>query len=212
MAILRIAQLGHPVLRMVARPVTLDEIRSPAFQQLCDDMLETLDDYDGAGLAAPQVHVPIRLVVATLNSDVGPEFFVNPKIIPNGTTTARTWEGCLSVEGLRGLVERPDRVRVEAFDRDGSAKVYELEGHPAVVIQHECDHLDGVVYVDKVLPKSLMFLREFRRFRDLEDDDEEVSDDAPADASVGESLADFDDDVYGELTSEEFQGHKPGSL
>lgn len=164
MAILKVAQAGHPVLRLVAEPVTAAMLESPAFQRLCDDMLDTLDAYDGAGLAAPQVHTPLRVVVLTLSDERGPEFFVNPAIEVLSDRTAQTWEGCLSLEGLRGLVERPAHIAVHAQDRDGTAKAFELEGFPAVVVQHECDHLDGVLYIDKVLPRSLVFLEEFRRF------------------------------------------------
>lgn len=175
LAILKVAQLGHPVLRQVCRPVTKEEISDPAFQAFCEDLLETMDEYDGAGLAAPQVHVPIRVAVLTLSDDREPEFFINPEITVLGTETTRTWEGCLSVEGLRGRVERPAHIRVEALDRDGTPKAYELQGFPAVVVQHECDHLDGVLYVDKVDPGTLMFLSEYRRFGpwpdELDEDD-----------------------------------------
>ncbi len=208
MAILRIAQMGHPVLRMVSRALSADEIRSPAFQNFCDDLLETVDDYDGLGLAAPQVHVPLRVVVATLDEERGLEFFVNPVITPVGTDTMTTWEGCLSVEGLRGRVERFSRVRVQALDRDGTPKTYELDGHPAVVIQHECDHLDGVLYVDRVDTKTLAFLREYRRFGNLPlsgDEDEDATDDEPVAGLLPAELSDLDDDVYGELTAEELR-------
>lgn len=164
MAILRVAQMGHPVLRQVAEPVPAELIGTDGFQQFCDDLLETMDEYDGAGLAAPQVHVSLRVVVLTLDDDKGPEFLVNPEIEVLTTETTRTWEGCLSVEGLRGAVDRPNHVRVRALDRDGTPKAYELQGFPAVVVQHECDHLDGVLYVDKVDTQTLTFLREYRRF------------------------------------------------
>jgi len=164
MSILRVAQLGHPVLRQVAEPVPPELLGTAAFDKLCQDMLDTLDEYDGAGLAAPQVHIPLRLVVLTLTDEVGPEFLVNPVITVLGETTRRTWEGCLSVEGMRGFVERPDHVRVDALGRKGDPVAYELRGFPAVVVQHECDHLDGVIYIDKVLPRSLMFVREYRRW------------------------------------------------
>ncbi len=220
MGILRVAQMGHPVLRMVSRALSADEIRTPAFQNFCDDLFETMDDYDGLGLAAPQVHVPIRVVIATLSEERGPEFFVNPVITPTGTTTTTTWEGCLSVEGMRARVTRPDHVTVEALDRDGTPKRYELDGHPAVVIQHECDHLDGVLYLDRADLKTLAFLREYRRFGSMlvgETDDEEGEEDEEGVAEpigapplhTGE-LGDFDDDVYGELTAEELRFDRGG--
>lgn len=179
MAILKVAQMGHPILRLVSRPVEPHEILAPGFQRFCDDLLETMDEYDGAGLAAPQVHVPLRVVVLVLDDERGPEYFVNPVITPLAETTRRTWEGCLSVAGMRGLVERPDHVRVVGLDRDGSEKALELEGHPAVVIQHECDHLDGVLYVDRALPRSLAFVEEYRRwgppdeYREADDADDD---------------------------------------
>ena len=195
MAILRVAQLGHPVLRLDAEPVTPEELASDAFQQLCEDLLETMEEYDGAGLAAPQVHVSKRVVCLTLSDDVGPEFLVNPVITPLSDSVRRTWEGCLSVEGMRGLTERCDHVRVDALDRHGQPVSYELQGFPAVVVQHECDHLDGVIYVDRVLPRSLVFTREYRRWGAPEeyakgyDEDDEVSDEV----SDG-----YDEEVTGE--------------
>jgi len=209
MGILRIAQMGHPVLRMVSRALSADEIRSPAFQNFCDDLLETMEDYDGLGLAAPQVHVPLRVVIATLSEERGPEFFVNPVIVPISEATTTTWEGCLSVEGMRGRVERPSHVKVDALDRDGTPKHYELEGHPAVVIQHECDHLDGVLYIDRADTRTLAFLREYRRFGSLpldadEDEEDETASDAPV-STLASELSDLDDDVYGELTAEELR-------
>lgn len=164
MAILKVARMGHPVLRQISEPVSAAEIRSDAFQTFCDDLLETMEEYDGAGLAAPQVHVLKRVVVLTLTDERGPEFLVNPEIVPASDVTERTWEGCLSVPGLRGLVERPGHIIVRALDRDGSKKAFELNGFPAVVVQHECDHLDGVLYVDRALPRSLTFVEEYRRY------------------------------------------------
>jgi peptide deformylase len=179
MAILKVAQIGHPVLRLVSREVTPEELRSPGLQVFLDDLLETMEEYDGAGLAAPQVHMPVRVVVLTVDEDRGPEFLINPRITVLSDHTRRTWEGCLSVEGFRALVERPDHIRLQALDRDGTAKEYELEGFPAVVVQHECDHLDGVLYVDRAAPRSLVNLREYRRFgppaeyEDAADDDDD---------------------------------------
>ncbi|MEZ4317870.1 MAG: peptide deformylase [Myxococcota bacterium] len=164
MAILKVAQLGHPVLRMISREVTVEEIASPVFQQFCDDLLDTMLEYDGTGLAAPQVHTSLRVVVLSLDGEREPEFFVNPEITVLTTDTSTMMEGCLSVEGMRARVARPNKVRIEALDRDGKPKAYELEGFPAVVVQHECDHLDGVVYVDRCDTRTLAFMTEYRRF------------------------------------------------
>jgi peptide deformylase len=164
MAILKVAQMGHPVLRMVAREVTLEEIRAPAFQQFCDDLLDTMIEYDGTGLAAPQVHTSLRVVVLSLDGDREPEFFINPVIDVLTDQTSSMMEGCLSVENMRGRVHRPNKVRIQALDRHGNPKAYELEGFPAVVVQHECDHLDGVLYVDRCDTKTLAFMPEYRRY------------------------------------------------
>ena len=175
MAILKVAQMGHPVLRQVSREVTPEEIAAPGFQQFCEDLLDTMDEHDGAGLAAPQVHMPLRVVVLTLTDERGTGFFVNPVITVLSDSTRRTWEGCLSVAGLRGLVERFDHIQIQALDRDGTEKIIEVQGYGAVVIQHECDHLDGVLYVDKVVPRSLAFTTEYRRWgppEELESDDD----------------------------------------
>lgn len=162
MAILKVARMGNPVLRQPSEPVTPEQIADPAFQGFCDSLLETMHEYDGAGLAAPQVHTLLRVVVLTLQDE--PEFFVNPVIEVLTDEQQLEWEGCLSVPGMRGLVPRPNHIRVSALDRDGTPKAYELKGFPAVVVQHECDHLDGVLYVDRVIPESLAFVEEFRRY------------------------------------------------
>lgn len=175
MAILKVAQMGHPILRQVAVPVTLEQIQTPDFQRLCDDLLETMGGYEGLGLAAPQVHQSIRLVVFQLDEDE-PMFLVNPVITVLEDSRSAGYEGCLSVTGLRGRVERPDVIRVEALDRHGERFAFRAEGWAARVVQHECDHLDGVLYVDRVDPKSLAFLPEYRRFGPLvpaDDDGEE---------------------------------------
>jgi peptide deformylase len=168
LAILRVAQMGHPVLRLVAQPVDPEIIPTEDFQRFLDDLLETMEEYEGAGLAAPQVHTSLRVVVLTLDPDTGPEFLINPEINVLSDVTARTVEGCLSVHGLRAVVERPAHVQVSALDRWGRLKVYELKGFPAVVVQHECDHLDGVLYVDRADTLTMAFLDEFQRFGSLD--------------------------------------------
>lgn len=175
MAILKVAQMGHPVLRRVADPIDPDMINTVAFQQFCDDLLETMDDYDGAGLAAPQVHHSIRVAVLTLEDSRGPEFFVNPVVTPLTDKTERYYEGCLSVEGIRAAVDRPARVRVEALDRFGNPKGYELEGFPAIVVQHEFDHLDGILFVDRCDSSTLAFLPEYKRYGPLDELEDEPS-------------------------------------
>lgn len=163
MAILKVAQMGHPILRQRADEVPLDTIPTPAFQRFIDDLFQTMSAYEGAGLAAPQVHTPWRVVVLTLTDGREPEVWINPVIQVLSEQTSHNVEGCLSVEGLRGVVERPAHVRVDFRDRLGVPRAYELRGFPAIVAQHECDHLDGVLYVDKAIPTSLAFTDELMR-------------------------------------------------
>ena len=162
MAIRKVARLGHPVLRRVADPIDPSSVTSPAVQSLIADLLDTVEEYDGAGLAAPQIHESVRAVVLAFD-DEGMRVWINPVLTPLTEDHAFTFEGCLSVPGLRGLVGRPSRVRVQALDETGSALDFELEGFAAVVAQHECDHLDGIVYVDKVETTTLVFDEELRK-------------------------------------------------
>lgn len=173
MAVLKVAHLGHPVLRQVAEPVPPDTIRGAGIQQLIDDMLETMDDEDGAGLAAPQVHVSRRVVVYGVPGDpahpnvesVPLTILINPKITPVGSAQEEDWEGCLSVPDLRGMVPRWRSIRVEAFGRDGAPVAFAASGFHARVVQHECDHLDGMVYLDRMTSmETLTFLPEFHRY------------------------------------------------
>jgi peptide deformylase len=173
MAVLKVAHLGHPVLRRVAEPVSPEAIGSPEIQGLIDDMLETMDDHDGAGLAAPQVHVSRRVVVYGVAAnprypdaeEVPTTVLVNPRITPLGEDQDEDWEGCLSVPDLRGMVPRWTRVQVEAWGRDGGRLRFTAEGFHARVVQHECDHLDGKVYLDRMRSmETLAFLPEFQRY------------------------------------------------
>ena len=173
MAVLKVAHLGHPILRQVAEPVSPEAICAPEIQRLIDDMFETMDDHDGAGLAAPQVHVSRRIVIYGVEANprypdaeaVPLTALVNPKITPIGTEQDEDWEGCLSVPDLRGMVPRFTRVKVEAYGRDGKAIGFTAEGFHARVVQHECDHLDGKVYLDRMRSmETLAFLPEFQRY------------------------------------------------
>jgi peptide deformylase len=172
MAIRKVAHLGHPVLRRVAEPVPPEGILAPGVQQLIDDMLETMAEYDGAGLAAPQVHVSSRIVIYGVDENprypeaeaVPLTILVNPVVTPLTEEVGEDWEGCLSLPDLRGRVPRPSRVRVEAWGRDGGRLRFDAVGFHARVVQHECDHLDGIVYVDRMASmETLTFLPEFRR-------------------------------------------------
>ncbi len=171
MAILKVARIGHPVVRAKARDLSDVEIGSPEIQRLIDDMVETMHEYDGVGLAAPQVHVSLRLAVIEVpahderaEDEVPLTVLVNPRLTLLGGETLPGFEGCLSVPGLRGEVPRHARLRLEALDRDGAPYVVEAEDFFARVIQHECDHLDGSVYLDRMQGmRSLSFIEEFEK-------------------------------------------------
>lgn len=179
MAILKVARIGHPVVRAEARSLAEDAVRSPEIQRLIDDMVETMHEYDGVGLAAPQVHVGLRLAVIEVPASdersqeaVPLKVLINPVVTPLGPETVAGWEGCLSVPGLRGQVPRLTHLRLEALDREGRRYATEAAGFFARVIQHECDHLDGRVYLDRMPDlRSLSFLRELERFASHDDEE-----------------------------------------
>jgi peptide deformylase len=177
MAILKVARMGHPILRAKALPIPPDQILTAPVQRLIDDMFETMREYSGIGLAAPQVHSGLRVFVAGLREgDVGQAVpddgempfmaLINPELTMVGEATDEGWEGCLSIPDIRGLVPRAPSVRVQAFDRTGKRVAFTASGLPARVIQHENDHLDGVLFFDRMRSlESLAFLEEYRRFR-----------------------------------------------
>lgn len=181
MAILKVARIGHPIVRTAAARVPRESIATPEMQRLLDDMIETMHEYDGVGLAAPQVHVSLRVAVleippsdARTRDAVPLTVLINPVLTPLGDETVPGWEGCLSIPDLRGLVPRIRRLRLEAIDRDGHPYTLEAEDFLARVIQHECDHLDGSVYLDRMQGmRTLSFLREFEQYALSDDDDGE---------------------------------------
>lgn len=173
MSILRVARLGHPVLRGIAGNVTPDQLSSPALQKLIDDMIITMKEYDGVGLAAPQVHVSQKLAVLEVADNpryphkprVPLTVLVNPKITPLSNETEEDWEGCLSVPEIRGRVPRYTNIRVEARDRNGRELNFVAAGFHARVIQHEWDHLNGKLFLDRMRDFStLTYLQEFARY------------------------------------------------
>lgn len=171
MSILKIARMGHPVLRKAARKVDPAEIRTPSFQKLVDDMIETMREYDGIGLAAPQLHESVRLAIVGIEEGEGKDRsirvlpVINPEVILTTKTTFEDWEGCLSLPGLRGRVVRPERVQVRALDRRGNRMEFDLEGYPARVAQHEIDHLDGVLFIDRMKSfETLSYLEEYSKY------------------------------------------------
>jgi peptide deformylase len=171
MSILKVARMGHPVLRQVARKVEPAEVKTPEFQKLVDDMIETMREYEGIGLAAPQVHASVRLALIGIEEGRGDDRsirvlpVINPEITPVGKTSAEDWEGCLSLPKLRGRVTRPDRIQVRALDRRGNRIEVDLNGYAARVAQHEIDHLDGVLFIDRMKSfETLCFLEEYSKF------------------------------------------------
>jgi peptide deformylase len=177
MAILKIARMGHPVLATQAAPVSNPS--APEIRRLVNDMVETMMDANGAGLAAPQIHVPLRIVVfqAPADRDPGPSgdeafdhtapltVLINPEIVVLDARTEGGWEGCLSVPGLRGWVERPAHIRYRGISLDGQMIERSASGFHARVVQHECDHLDGRLYPSRMSDLSrLVFESELRHF------------------------------------------------
>jgi peptide deformylase len=182
MSILKVARMGHPVLRQKARPIEKHEFKSPDLQQLIDDMIDTMREYSGVGLAAPQVHESLRLFVAHLDPDgrgeSAPVVLVNPEIEAVGDEVVEGWEGCLSIPDIRGQVPRALAIRVRAFDRHGKRLEIAAREFAARVIQHEADHLEGVLFFDRMRSfESLTYMEEFSRFharREEEEQEEEA--------------------------------------
>ena len=175
MAILKIARMGHPVLRMRAEEIADPTV--PEVKALVGSMVETLADIEGMGLAAPQVHVSRRLVIfrtprageETLEDEhdwSGLTVLVNPLVEPLGDEISEGWEGCLSVPGLRGLVPRYERIRYGGVTPNGETIEREVEGYHARVVQHEFDHVDGILYPQRMTDMTkLIFESEFRHLR-----------------------------------------------
>jgi peptide deformylase len=175
MSILKVARMGHPVLRQRGRPLEKNDFRNPLIQKLIDDMVETMHEYNGVGLAAPQVHASLRLFVALLVDDpdgrTAATVVINPEIVPNSQSREEGWEGCLSIPDIRGMVPRYTDITVRALDRDARDIELRLKDFPARVAQHETDHLDGVLFFDKMASmQSLTYLEEFSRFHSKDDD------------------------------------------
>ncbi len=177
MAILKIAKMGHPVL--LQRAAEVEDPTDPEIQSLIDDMFETMEDAQGLGLAAPQVHVPVRLVVFHVpgedDDEMRAQVLVNPIIIPLTEETRLGWEGCLSVPGLRGKVPRFDRIRYTGLDENGVAVDVTAAGMHARVVQHECDHLDGRLYPTRMVDLAdLVFESEWRFHLSVENEEEDL--------------------------------------
>lgn len=172
MALLKIAHIGHPILRERSREVSPEELASREVQTFIDDLIETMRDANGAGLAAPQVHVPLRICAIEVNDNprypykpnVPLTVLVNPVIRTIGEETFENYEGCLSVPNLRGVVDRFVEIELDALDRHGKSERRVVRGLTAGTFQHEVDHLDGKVFLDRVKDtRSLTTWAEFDR-------------------------------------------------
>jgi peptide deformylase len=178
---LEIAQLGQPILRQVAVELSAEEIHSPEFQRFLDDMLETLHEEKGAGLAGPQVFASKRVFLAAVRTppsadeSPGVEVFINPRIISRSPGQSLAWEGCLSFSELLVLVPRHRQLRVEYLDRQGQPQARDLEGFPARVVQHEQDHLDGILTLDRA-PSTRYIIKASEIDAVLEEQDRETPD------------------------------------
>lgn len=181
-----ITRLGHPVLRTAAAPLPVSDIGQPPVQDLVDDMVETMRAAHGVGLAAPQVAEGVQLFVYEVRGEEGTpdpiplRVVINPMLVPEPGELVYDWEGCLSIPELRGLVPRHPGVRVRGLDRHGQALDYVAWGFEARIIQHEFDHLNGVVYLDRMRGMdSLTYESEFERFF-ADDDEDEPAGESPA--------------------------------
>lgn len=174
MALLKIARLGHPVIRDGAEPVTDAELRTQGTQRLIDDMVNTMRDADGVGIAAPQVHVAKSIIIVEVSAN-NPRYpkqdpipltvIVNPQILSQSAEQEEGWEGCLSVPDLRGLVPRAYSVELAGIDQHGDELHIRASGFFARVIQHEIDHLQGRVFIDRLPDMStLTHLREYQKY------------------------------------------------
>ena len=175
MSILKVARMGHPVLRQRGRPLDKSELGDPLLQKLIDDMIDTMHEYSGVGLAAPQVHESLRLFVALLEEDPDSKtqatVVINPEITALTSSREEGWEGCLSIPDIRGMVPRFTDINLRALDREGNRIELWLKKFPARVVQHETDHLDGVLFFDRMTSmESLTYLDEYSRYHAKDED------------------------------------------
>ena len=171
--ILKVARLGHPVLRLKAAQVPLKQITTPAVQTFIQDLIQTMREYDGVGIAAPQVHASLQIAVIEANHNprypkapkISQTILINPHVRPASKERVLDWEGCLSVDNFRGVVPRWRKVEVEAYNEKAKPVRFHANGFFARVIQHEWDHLQGRVYLDRMRGlKTLTHLSEYSRY------------------------------------------------
>jgi peptide deformylase len=182
MPVRTITKMGHPVLRQPAREVTAAELRSPEVRQLIEDMLETMLSANGAGLAAPQVFKSLRILVAHRpvrkkdgeEADDAPVVLVNPHIVKRSREGYEDWEGCLSIPGIWGMVARHHLIHVEAWNPEGKRIGIKAEGYFARILQHEIDHLDGILFLDRMEDlRTLTYTEELEKYWLKEEETEE---------------------------------------
>lgn len=181
MARREVLRMGHPVLRKKAEPYEIDEITSDETKALLKDMFDTMEAEEGIGLAAPQIGVSKQMAIIGIEKENprypdAPEYDLlvvfNPKITYLDETPQGFWEGCLSVPGLRGYVERPQKIQIDYLDEDAAKKSAEVEGFLATVFQHEIDHLLGTLYIDKLKDTSMLsYIEEFSKYIETEEDE-----------------------------------------
>jgi peptide deformylase len=182
MSIRKVARMGHPVLREKAKPIHPKDIQTREIKELIQDLIDTMEEYGGIGIAAPQIHESKSISIIRMDTgsktyqDENGEpisVFINPEIKVADSQTQEFWEGCLSVPGLRGLVTRPRKVVVEYLDEKGEEQEITVDEFAATVIQHELDHLIGKLYVDRIEDKTkLAFEEEYMKYHRKEDDQE----------------------------------------
>ncbi len=192
MAIRKVARMGHPVLRQVAKELTKDQIKSVETRLLVRDLIETMEEYGGIGIAAPQIHESLSIAIIDYQEDhprysketegdddkepVPLTVIINPKITVLDETKQSYWEGCLSVPEIRGLVARPRKVQIDYLDLDAKPQKIVAEGFLATVFQHELDHLFGVLFVDRVEyapgKSPIAFTEEYSKYLTPSEDDE----------------------------------------
>ena len=167
MSILKVCRLGNPVLRLKAKTVNNNQIKENEFQVLIRNMVETMFEYVGVGLAAPQVHVSSRVFVfrPEPEKEDSLRIVINPVVKPIGDDIYEDWEGCLSIPDIQGRVSRFSRISLEGLDHEGKNYQEEFEGFAARICQHETDHLDGMIFFDKMDDlNTLTFGQEYHRF------------------------------------------------
>ncbi len=168
---LKIVELGDKILRAKAKSVSIKDIKTKKFQNFCDDLIKTCDLNDGVGIASPQVEQGKRVFILWSRNtkkkknvpELGPFVIINPKIISTSKKILKAYEGCLSIPGIRGIVPRYESVKVEFINREGKRVKTEFKKFPARIFQHEFDHLNGIVFLDRVDSKSLITENEYKK-------------------------------------------------